>query len=193
MSKKTGLFFGSFNPIHTGHLMIASYMYEFSDIDELWFVVSPQNPLKNQNSLLADNHRLYMVNLAVEDDYRFRSCNIEFNLPKPSYTINTLTYLTEKYPEREFILISGSDIFPTFKKWKNWEMLLEYYKFYVYPRPNTNDHPMLKHPSITVVNAPMIEISSTFIRSAIKDKKDCRYFLPQKVYDYILEMNFYNK
>ena len=132
--KKTGLLFGSFNPIHIGHLMIAGYMYEFSDLDELWFVVSPLNPLKEKQSLLADHHRLEMVNLAIDDDTRFRSCNIEFKLPKPSFTIHTLTYLQDKYPDREFVIISGTDIFPTFYKWKNWEQLLEFYKFYVYPR-----------------------------------------------------------
>jgi len=191
--KKTGLLFGSFNPIHIGHLMIAGYMYEFSDLDELWFVVSPLNPLKEQKSLLADHHRLEMVNLAIEDDNRFRSCNIEFKLPKPSYTINTLTYLQDKYPEREFVVISGTDIFPTFHKWKNWQQLLEFYTFYVYPRPGSQDHELTKHPSVKVFNAPMVEISASFIREAIREGKNMSYYLPDKTFKYIQEMHFYKK
>lgn len=191
--KKTGLLFGSFNPIHIGHLMIAGYMYEFSDLDELWFVVSPLNPLKEQKSLLADHHRLEMVNLAIEDDNRFRSCNIEFKLPKPSYTINTLTYLQDKYPEREFVIISGTDIFPTFHKWKNWQQLLEFYTFYVYPRPGSQDHELTKHPSVKVFNAPMVEISASFIREAIREGKNMSYYLPDKTFKYIQEMHFYKK
>jgi nicotinate-nucleotide adenylyltransferase len=192
-SKKTGLLFGSFNPIHTGHLIIANYMLEFSDLEEVWFVVSPQNPLKERSSLLADHHRLQMVNVAIEKDFRFRASNIEFDLPRPSYTIHTLAYLQEKYPTREFVLITGTDIFPTFHKWKNWEQLLEFYKFYVYPRPGTEVHELTQHPSVTMFQAPMIEISATFIRQAIKDKKNMLYYLPEKVYEYILEMHFYEK
>ena len=192
-TKKTGLLFGSFNPIHIGHLIIASYMLEFSDLEEVWFVVSPQNPLKERNSLLADHHRLMMVNIAIENDYRFRASNIEFDLPRPSYTIHTLAYLQEKYPAREFVIISGTDIFPTFHKWKNWEQLLEFYTFYVYPRPGSPDHELTRHPSVRMFNAPMIEISATFIRQAIRDKKNMSYFLPDKVFEYILEMHFYEK
>lgn len=191
--KKTGLLFGSFNPIHIWHLMIAGYMYEYSDLDELWFVVSPLNPLKEQKSLLADHHRLEMVNLAIEDDTRFRSCNIEFKLPRPSYTINTLTYLQDKYPDREFVIISGTDIFPTFHKWKNWEQLLEFYKFYVYPRPGTQDHELTRHPSVSVFDAPMVEISASFVRESIRLGKNMSYFLPEKTFRYISEMHFYEK
>jgi len=191
--KKTGLLFGSFNPIHIGHLIIAGYMYEFSDLYELWFVVSPLNPLKEKQSLLADHHRLEMVNLAIEDDPRFRSSNIEFRLPKPSYTIHTLTYLQEKYPEREFIIISGTDIFPTFHKWKNWETLLELYKFYVYPRPGSQNHELTRHPSVKMFDAPMVEISASFIREAIHSGKNMSYYLPEKTYRYIQEMHFYEK
>lgn len=191
--KKTGLLFGSFNPIHVGHLMIAGYMYEFSDLDELWFVVSPLNPLKEKKTLLPDHHRLEMVNLAVEDDTRFRSSNIEFRLPKPSYTIHTLTYLQDKYPDREFVIISGTDIFPTFHKWKNWEKLLEFYKFYVYPRHGSQDHELTRHPSVKVFDAPMVEISASFIRQAIREGKNMSYFLPDKTYKYIKEMHFYEK
>ncbi len=193
MKKKVGLFFGSFNPIHMGHLMIANYMYEFSDLKELWFVVSPQNPLKPRASLLADYHRLEMVNLAIDGDERFRSCDIEFLLPRPSYTIHTLTYLQEKYPKNEFILISGTDIFPTFHQWKNWELLLSSYKFYVYPRPNTQNHELTRHDSVKMFPAPLIEISSTFIRESVKKGKNVSCFVPEKVWKYLIEMNFYKK
>lgn len=190
---KTGLFFGSFNPIHIGHLMVASYMHEFSDLQELWFVISPQNPLKEKKTLLSDHHRLALVNIAIDDDSRFKSCDIEFKLPKPSYTIKTLTYLQEKHPNREFILISGTDIFETFTKWKNWEQLLEYYKFYVYPRQGSENQELLKHPSVKLFDAPQVEISASFIRDSIKANKNMLYYLPDKVYKYIQEMHFYEK
>lgn len=189
--KKTGLFFGSFNPVHLGHLMIANYMYEYTDIEELWFVVSPHNPLKERTTLLPDHHRLEMVNLAIGDDVRFRSSDIEFRLAKPSYTIDTLTYLQERFPVREFILISGTDIFPTFHKWKNWETLLEFYKLYVYPRPGSQDHELTRHPSIRMFNAPQVEISSSFIRQAISEGRNVSHFVPEKVWKYIKEMHFY--
>ena len=190
-AKKTGLFFGSFNPIHTGHLMIASYMIEYTDLDTLWFVVSPQNPLKDKVTLLADLHRLAMVNIAIEDDPRFRSSTIEFHLPQPSFTIDTLTYLSEKYPERNFILIAGSDTLPTLHKWKNFEKLLEQYHFYIYPRPGTPPSQFDNHPNIHFVDAPLVEISSSFIREGIRKGKDMQYFLPEKVRKYIEEMHFY--
>ncbi len=190
---KTGLFFGSFNPIHLGHLMVASYMIEFTDLAELWFVVSPQNPLKEQKSLLADHHRLHMVNLAFGNDSRFRVSDIEFKMPKPSYTIHTLTYLADKFPNREFVIISGSDIFPTFHKWKNWEQLLEYYHFYVYPRLGSQQHELMNHKSVSLIGAPMVEISSSFIRASIREGKNMRNFLPEPVRVYIEEMNFYKK
>ena len=135
---KIGLYFGSFNPIHIGHLAIANYMVEFTDLEKVWLVVSPHNPLKQKNSLLSDQHRLQMVRIAIEYDNRFKVSNIEFNLPQPSYTINTLTYLKEKYPENEFVLIMGSDGLATFDKWKNYAELIANYKRYVYPRPDTN-------------------------------------------------------
>lgn len=191
--KKTGLLFGSFNPIHIGHLMIAGYMYEFSDLDELWFVVSPLNPLKEKKTLLPDHHRLEMVNRAIENDTRFKSCNIEFKLPRPSYTINTLTYLQDKYPNREFVIISGTDIFPTFHKWKNYEKLLEFYSFYVYPRPGSENDELTRHPSVKIFEAPMVEISASFIREAIREGKNMSYYIPEKTYQYIQEMHFYEK
>lgn len=190
-AKKTGLFFGSFNPIHTGHLIIASHMAEFTDLAEVWFVVSPHNPLKEKATLLADHHRLYMVNLAIEDDKRFRSSNIEFKLPQPSYTIDTLTYLSEKHPDREFVLIAGSDSLASFHKWKNPEALLEQYRVYLYPRPGTKAGQFDSHPSVMPVEAPLLTISSSFIREGIRAGKEMRYLLPDKVCTYIREMNFY--
>lgn len=188
---KTGLFFGSFNPIHTGHLILAEYMVEHAGLKEVWFVVSPQNPLKEKKSLLADHHRLAMVNIAVEDDYRFRSSNIEFKMPQPSYTIDTLTYLSEKYPDKHFVLIGGTDILPSFHKWKNYEELLKQYELYIYNRPDYSAGEYKDHPQIHFFNAPMIEISASFIRNSIREGRNIKYMLPPKVYDYIVEMHFY--
>jgi nicotinate-nucleotide adenylyltransferase len=191
MKNKTGLFFGSFNPIHNGHLMIASYMVEYTDLKEVWFIVSPHNPLKEKSTLLADHHRLAMANIAVEDDPRFRASNIEFHLPQPSYTIDTLTYLSEKYPDKEFVLIAGSDNLPSFHKWKNYEQLLELCHLYIYPRPLCGSSPFDNHPHIHFTVSPLIEISSSFIRESIKNGKNMRHFLPEKVWKYIEEMHFY--
>ena len=191
MKNKTGLFFGSFNPIHNGHLMIASYMAEYTSMKEVWFIVSPHNPLKEKSTLLADHHRLAMANIAVEDDPRFRASNIEFHLPQPSYTIDTLTYISEKYPEKEFVLIAGNDNLPSFHKWKNYEQLLEQYHLYIYPRPLSGSSPFDNHPRIHFTAAPLIEISSSFIRESIHQGKNMRHFLPEKVWKYIEEMHFY--
>ncbi|MBN1158769.1 MAG: nicotinate-nucleotide adenylyltransferase [Bacteroidales bacterium] len=189
---KTGLFFGSFNPVHMGHLMIANYMVEFTDLEQIWFVVSPQNPLKKRKNLLNDYERLIMLEQAVEEDERFDVCDIEFSMPKPSYTIDTLTYLREVYPSQEFVLIMGSDGLMTFHKWKNHEIIQQNYQRYVYPRPGFDVDPAA-HPNIVLVKAPQIEISSTFIRNAIRDELNIRYFLPAKVYRYILKMHYYEK
>jgi nicotinate-nucleotide adenylyltransferase len=188
---RIGLFFGSFNPIHTGHLMIANYMVAFKDIKQVWFIVSPHNPLKEKATLLADHHRLAMATIAVEDDQRFRASNIEFHLPEPSYTIDTLTYLSEKYPSNEFVLIAGQDNLPGLHKWKNFEQILEHYEIYLYPRPHISESIFDKHPHIHFTESPLIEISSSFIRQAIKDNKDVRHFLPEKVWKYMVEMHFY--
>ena len=187
---KVGLFRS--NPIHIGHTAIANYIIEFSDLDKIWFVVSPQNPLKNKASLLSDYQRLEMVNLAIKDDLRFKACDIELKLPKPSYTINTLTYLKEKYPSYEFVLIIGSDNYINLHKWKNYEILTSEYSFIVYPRPGFGCESHNLNGKFTIINAPQIEISSSFIRSAIASKKDIRYFLNPDVYKYISEMNFYS-
>jgi len=191
--KKTGLLFGSFNPIHNGHLILASYMLEFTDIDEVWFVVSPQNPLKEKKSLLADYHRLALARLAVEDHTKMQVSDIEFKMPKPSYTIDTLTWLSEKYENRDFIIICGTDVFPTFHKWKNYEALLDQYQFYVYPRPNSELGAYERHPNIQLFPAPQMEISSSFIRKGIYKKKNMSFWMPDKVYEYILKMHFYEK
>ena len=187
----TGLFFGSFNPIHIGHLAIANYMLAFSEIEELWFVVSPHNPFKNRQSMLSENDRLHLVNLAIENHASYRSCDIEFRMPKPSYTINTLVRLTEKYPQRKFSLIMGSDNLEHFHKWKNREVIVENYHRYIYPRPETLPQLLENIPNATLITAPQMDISSSFIRRAIAEGKNIPFFLHEKVYQYIKEMNFY--
>lgn len=186
-----GLFFGSFNPIHVGHLILANYMLEFTPMEELWFVVSPQNPFKEKNSLLDQNQRLYLVNLAIEDYPRMRASNIEFSLPQPSYTIHTLVNLREKYPQHTFSLILGQDNLKHFAKWKNYEEILKHYTLYVYPRPKAEASEFDRHPSVHMTEAPVIEVSSTFIRQAIKDKKDLRYFLPSRVWEEVERSDLY--
>ena len=191
MNSNIGLFFGSFNPIHIGHMVIANWFVEYTDLDRVWFVVSPQNPFKEKKSLLADHHRLALVRQAIEDDPRFWVTDIEFKMPKPSYTIDTLTYLQEKYPDHRFTLLAGSDQLPTFDKWKNPEQILEQYKLYVYARPGYEGGKYDDHPSVRIFDAPQMEISSTFIRRSVKEGKDMRYMLPEKVWRYMREMHFY--
>ncbi|MBQ2498463.1 MAG: nicotinate-nucleotide adenylyltransferase [Bacteroidales bacterium] len=193
MKEKVGLFFGSFNPIHNGHLMLANYLAEYGGLDEIWFVVSPQNPFKDKKSLLADRHRLYMVEMAINGDERFQVCDIEFYMPQPSYTIDTLTRLQERHPNTDFYLICGMDNIESFKKWKNYEAILQYHHLMVYPRKGYSSNELVEHPSVTVVEAPEIEVSSTFIRNAIGEGKDVRYFVPKEVYQYIVDMHFYEK
>jgi nicotinate-nucleotide adenylyltransferase len=188
---KTGLYFGSFNPIHIGHMAIANYMVEYTEIDQLWFIVSPQNPMKNKKMLLDDYQRLELVNRAIGDDLRFRASKVEFNLPKPSYTIDTLTYLSEKHPTHQFFIIMGSDNLENLHKWKNFEVLIANYDIIVYPRPGFNPETSKQYPRIQIANAPLMEISSTFIRESIKTGKDIRHFLPHRTWDYIQQMNFY--
>ena len=187
---KIGLYFGSFNPIHIGHLAIANYMVEFSDMDKLWFVVSPQNPLKNKKTLLAEHHRLSLVEIAIEGDLRFKASNIEFSMPQPSYTVDTLIYLKEKYPEYEFVLIMGEDNLKGLHKWKNFAEILNNHKIYVYPRDYETIHKNL-YEQVTVVDAPQMEVSSSFIRKAIQNKVDVSYFMHHKVAEYVKEMHFY--
>jgi nicotinate-nucleotide adenylyltransferase len=190
---KIGLFFGSFNPVHNGHMVIASYMAEYTDLEQVWLVVSPHNPLKEKDSLLADHHRLQLVKIAIGDYRKLKASDIEFSLPKPSYTIHTLTYLFEKHPSHQFVLIMGADNLETFHKWKNWEQILESVELYIYPRKDNQGGNLLHHPRVKVVVAPQMEISATFIRKAIKTSKDVRYMLPQYVWEYIQEMHFYER
>jgi nicotinate-nucleotide adenylyltransferase len=188
-----GLFFGSFNPIHIGHLAIANYMLEFGPIQELWFVVSPHNPLKQKASLLPDYQRLDLVNLAIADYPKFRACDIEFRLPQPSYTIDTLVYLKEKYPAHEFKIIMGADGLASFDKWKNYRLIIENYSRLVYPRPGFDNQKLPNMENAELILAPLIEISSTFIRAAIAEGKDMRFFMPSAVAKYVDEMQFFKK
>ena len=190
---KIGLFFGSYNPIHIGHLAIANYFVEYTDLQKLWFVISPQSPFKTKKTLLPEIQRYNMVFSAVEDDNRFKACNIEFNLPKPSYTIDTLSYLKEKYPDYEFSIIMGADNILNFHKWKNYKIIAENYNIYVYKRPGIDLSLYENNKKIHIVDAPQIEISASFIRKAITEKKDIRYFLHKNVWNYIDEMNLYKK
>lgn len=186
-----GLYFGSFNPVHNGHLMIANYILEYSDISQIWFIVSPQNPLKKRNSLLADYHRLEMISRAIDGFEGFKVSNIEFNMPKPSYTVDTLAYLNDKYPNKKFSLIMGGDNLSTINKWKNYDEILKHYKIYVYPRPDATMNHFYTHKNVQIINAPLIEISSSFIRKSIANNKDIRFFMPSKAYEFMDEMNFY--
>jgi len=196
---KIGLYFGSFNPVHIGHIAIAGFMTEFAGLDQVWFVVSPHNPLKNKETLLADHQRLYMAQLAIGDNVRLKATDIEFNLPVPSYTIDTLTYLKEKYTKNEFCLVMGEDNLYTVHKWKNADTLINRYPIYIYPRPDSvkPSSPLLDQilskADIHYVKAPLMDISGTFIREGIKKGKDMSFFLPPAVWKYITEMHFYEK
>lgn len=186
---KIGLFFGSFNPIHTGHLIIAHIMQDQTDLDEVWFVVSPQNPFKQRKTLLHEFDRLRMVELAIGSDYRFRASDIEFHMPRPSYTIDTLTYLSDKYPQHEFKLVIGGDNLKSFHKWKNSDAILDYYGLYVYPRPQETHR--IEHPNVRYVSSPLMDISATFIRNAIKNGHSVKYLLPEAVEDYIRDKKLF--
>ncbi len=189
---KIGLFFGSFNPVHIGHLIIAQYLAENSDLQQIWLVVSPHNPLKEKSSLARDYDRLHLVHLAVEGHRQLRASNIEFSLPKPSYTVDTLAHLKEKYPQHEFALIMGGDNLASFNRWKNYEYILEHYKIFLYKRPGYGDPlGLLSHPNVHVCEAPMLNISSSFIRQQIQQKKSIRYLVPDEVWKYIESSGLY--
>lgn len=192
-SMHIGLFFGSFNPVHIGHMALANYMVSFTDLQQVWFVVSPHNPLKKKASLLDQNQRLHLVNLAIGDHPKLKSSNIEFALPQPSYTVNTLAHLAEKYPEHRFSLIIGEDNLETFPKWKNYEYILEHYDLYVYPRPGCQETPLHHHPRVKLTQAPFMDVSSTFIRDSLRSGKDVSFFMPLKAWEYADEMSFYRK
>lgn len=194
---KVGLYFGSFNPVHIGHIAIAGYMTEFAGLDQVWFIVSPHNPLKKKETLLADHQRLHMVNLAIGDSTRFRASDIEFKLPVPSYTIDTLIYLEEKYPKNKFVLVMGEDNLYTLHKWKNVNELINKCQLYIYPRSDKvkpsslSLDKILSIAEVHQVSAPLMDISGTFIRDGIKKGKDMSFFLPPAVWKYIKEMHFY--
>lgn len=199
-----GLYFGTYNPIHVGHLIIANYMADYTELDEVWLVVTPQNPLKNKASLLSDYHRLALVRIAIEENPKLKASNIEFDLPKPSYTSATLAYLQEKHPEKDFALIMGEDNLRTLHKWKNYEEIIDKHKIYVYPRALTEqerseqlhlkeENEFKTHANVTICDAPVMKVSSSFIRNAIKEKKDVQYLLTEPVYRYVTEMHFYEK
>jgi len=194
-----GLYFGTYNPIHVGHLIIANYMADYSELDQVWLVVTPQNPLKEKSTLLADFHRLSLVKEAIEDNPKLRVSDIEFNLTKPNFTVNTLAHLQEKYPEHEFSLIMGEDNLRTLHKWYNYEIILKNHMIYVYPRvliekeqPTDFESEIRNHPHVIFCkDAPVMNVSSTFIRQAIKNNKDVQYLLTERVLKYVEEMRFY--
>jgi nicotinate-nucleotide adenylyltransferase len=186
-----GLYFGSFNPVHHGHLIIANYILQHSDLDQIWFVVSPQNPLKSAGALLNEYHRLFLVNAAIEGENKLKASDIEFKLPKPSYTSDTLAYLQEKYPAHEFSLIMGSDSFQNLPKWKNYKYILANFPIYVYKRPNFD---ISKYPGakkIVVLDAPLLPISATYIRRNIQEGKSIRYLVPEAVREEIERNGYY--
>lgn len=198
---KIGLYFGSFNPIHVGHLIIANHLADTTELDQIWLVVSPHNPHKEKKSLLADHHRLALVKEAIEGNDKLRASDIEFHLPQPSYTATTLTYLKDKHPEYEFSLIMGEDNLRTFHKWFNYETILNNHSIFVYPRAYTvqekqsdfvSENQLGDHKNVTVLDhAPVMNISSSFIRRQIQNGKDVRYLLSEPVLKYVEEMNFY--
>jgi nicotinate-nucleotide adenylyltransferase len=189
--KKIGIYSGSFNPIHHGHVMLANYLVEFSDLDELWFVVTPQNPLKKKEDLLDDDERLKMVQLALGDDPRIHVSDIEMHLPTPSYTINTLTSLSEQNPDVEFVFICGMDSLQNMKNWREYQKILDNYELLVFPREGYDGGELVNYPSVTVLKTPILEISSTFIRQCVKEGRDVRHFMPEKAFAYMKEHQFY--
>ncbi len=189
---KIGLYFGSFNPIHTGHLIIAQHILNHTEIQRLWFVISPHNPLKDKASLANDRDRLHLVQLAIEDNPSMKASDIEFKLPQPSYTIDTLTYIKEKYPRYEFALIMGADNLLSLPKWKNYQLLINNYPIYIYKRPNYPiESALVQHKNIHILDTPLLDISSTWIRQLIKTKKSIRYLVPEKVFEYLESSHLY--
>jgi len=188
---KIGLLFGSFNPIHMGHLIIANLMAENADMKKVWFVVSPQNPFKPSKGLLHEFDRYDMVRAAIHDNYKLEASDVEFHLPRPSYTIHTLVHLKEKHPEKEFRIILGEDNLVNFTKWKNYQQILDHHGLYIYPRPGTQPSSLREHPNVTMVDAPLLDISATFIRNCIRKKQSIRYLVPDAVEEMIRSKGFY--
>lgn len=185
-----GLFFGSFNPIHIGHLILANHVQQHTEIDKLWFVISPHNPLKESHSLLNEYDRLHLVELAIADNPKFRASRVEFQLPKPSYTIDTLTYLSERFPLERFSIVLGSDSLQNIKRWKNWDKLVAQYPLIIYKRPGFPVE-IPAGANAQVVEAPMLDISASFIRKEIHAKRSVQYLLPDAVWKYVLENRYY--
>lgn len=193
-AKNIGLFFGSFNPIHTGHLIIAEYMATRTDLDQVWFVVSPHNPLKQRATLANDYDRLHMVQLAIEDNPRLKASNIEFSLPKPSYTVDTMVYLHEKYPQHRFSLIMGADNLAGIQKWKNFELLLERYTIHIYAREGAAIDPSAHGKAdIRIYDVPQIDLSSTYIRQSIASGHSVRYLVPERIFEYLEGSRLYRQ
>ncbi len=188
---KIGLFFGSFNPIHVGHLIIANTMATTTDLEQVWLIVSPQNPFKKNKSLLHEFDRYDMVQRAIGDNPKLKVSDIEFSMPRPSYTIDTLTKIQEKYPQHSFRLIIGEDNLAQFKNWKNYEQILEQYGLMVYPRPNAAPHEFATHPAVSFIQAPLLDISATFIRDCIKNKRSIKYMVVESVEGMIYHKGFY--
>ncbi|MEM6723909.1 MAG: nicotinate (nicotinamide) nucleotide adenylyltransferase [Bacteroidota bacterium] len=188
---KIGLFFGSYNPVHVGHLIIANYMVEHTDLNQVWMVVSPQNPFKQKKNLAKDYDRLHLVHLAIGDNPHIKASDIEFSLPKPSYTVDTLAYLYDKYPDQDFALIMGGDNLPTFPKWKNYEQILKHHQLYVYNRPGYEPGALADHPQVKRFNAPLMQISASFIRKNLKAGHSIQYLVPPAVLTYIEESGMY--
>ncbi|NDC30694.1 MAG: nicotinate-nucleotide adenylyltransferase [Bacteroidetes bacterium] len=189
---RIGLFFGSFNPIHSGHLLIANYMVDFTDMDKIWFVISPQNPFKVNDDLLDEKQRLNLLKLAIEDDTRFEACDIEFSLDRPSYTIHTLSHLSNLYPEHTFVPIIGGDNLQSFHKWKDYEKILDKHELYVYRRAGFHENPLLaNHPKIKLFDVPLLNISSTYIREILHASKSIHYLVPEKARLEILRLGLY--
>lgn len=190
---KIGLLFGSFNPIHIGHLIIANYMANHTTLDKVWLVVSPQNPLKKYGDLINTYDRLEMAKLATDNSVNIEVSDVELKLPQPSYTIDTLTHLKEKYPQHDFALIMGSDNLVSLPKWKNYKLILRDYRIYVYPRPGYENTELASHPSVTITMTPQMELSATFIRKSLAEKKNIQYFVPDSVLEFIQSKSLYRK
>ena len=188
---KVGLFFGSFNPIHVGHLILANYMIEETDLDQVWFVVSPQSPHKNKSSLLNEYQRLHLVELAIEDNPNFRASNIEFSMPKPSYTVDTLSVLHDKFPKHNFTLIMGGDNLKTFHKWKNAETILAYHHIYCYNRPEATEGELFAHEKVKLFDAPQMKISASHIRKQIRKGQSVKYIVPENCLVYLDSIGAY--